>query len=240
MHEYILVSDIGKKRDSFALMLFHDNAQIVEGNKTLGTPDRVIHFYNIELIEKHQGLGYEGQADRIASVMKHPELIMNTDLLIDGTGVGDAVVELVRKRGLLPIPIIFSGGNSPIEHHAEFGNIFKDSGAKFSGIQVIDNITVPKKDLVNAGSVIMGQGRIRVAPQRWKEDFEKQLVNFKGKVNERTKKTKYEAETEQVHDDLVVVFLMGSWWILNRKEKGIREQASSQNASTGWEPDEFC
>jgi len=222
-------------------MLFHDNAQLVPGNTTLGTSDRVIHYYDIELIEKHQGLGYEGQADRIASVMKHTKLIMNTDLLIDGTGVGDAVVELVRKRKLLPIPIIFSGGNSPIEHHAEFGSVFRNSGGeKFSGIQVIDNISVPKKDLVNAGSVILGQGRIRVAPGRWKEEFQKQLINFKGKVNEKTKRTKFEAETEQVHDDLVVVFLMGAWYILNRKEKGIPEQTSNQQETTGWEPDQYC
>jgi hypothetical protein len=221
-------------------MLFHDNAQIVPGNKTLETPDRVIHFYNIELIEKYQGLGYEEQADRLATIMQNPKLRMNTDLIVDGTGVGEAAVELIRKRGLYPIPIIFSGGETHKQHYAEFGKVFSDSSGSLSGAKVIDNISVPKKDLVDAGKVMLEQGRLRVAPGRWEDDFKMQLSKFKGKINENTRRTKYEAETEQDHDDLVVCFLMGSWWIFNRKEKGIPEQTSSQNATVGWEPDDFC
>jgi len=221
-------------------MLFHDNAQLVTGNTTLETPDRVIHYYDIKLIEKYQGLGYDEQAQRIATVMQNPKLRMNTDLLVDGTGIGDAAVELIRKRGLYPIPIIFSGGDKANEHHAEFGSIFKDSNGVLSGARVINNISVPKKDLIDGGKVMLEQGRLRVAPGRWNDDFQKQLLKFKGKVNEKNRHTKYEAETEQDHDDLVVCFLMGSWWILNRKEKGIPEQTAAQNATTGWEPDDYC
>jgi len=221
-------------------MLFHDNAQLVEGNKTLETPDRVIHYYDIKLIEKYQGLGYEEQANRIATVMQNPELRMNTDLLVDGTGIGDAAVELIRKRGLYPIPIIFSGGDKANEHYAEFGSIFKDSGGGISGAKVINNISVPKKDLVDAGKVMLEQGRLRVAPSRWNDDFQKQILKFKGKVNEKNRHVKYEAETEKDHDDLVVCFLMGSWWILNRRDKGIPEQTSSQNETAGWNPNDYC
>jgi len=239
MHEYILCCDIGKKRDAFSLMLLQDNAQILDGNKTLGTPDKVIHFYDVTNIEKYHGLGYEESADRIAQVMQNPKLRLNTDLLIDGTGIGDAVVELVRKRGLYPIPIIFSGGNAPVEHNAQFGNVFKGQEGKLSGVQVIESISVPKKDLVDAGKVIIQQGRLRVAPGKWKDDFKEQLQRFKGKVNERTKNIKYEAETEGVHDDLVVVFLMGAWYILNRKEKGAQERTAAENIDIGWEPEDY-
>jgi hypothetical protein len=222
-------------------MLFHDNAQLVNGNKTLETPDRVIHYYDIEFIEKYQGLGYEEQADRLATVMQNPKLRMNTDLIVDGTGVGEAAVELMRKRGLYPIPIIFSGGEKPKEHHAKFGGVFTQlPNGQLSSAIVLENISVPKKDLVDAGKVIIEQGRIRVAPGRWNEDLQKQLLKFKGKVNEKTGRVKYEAEMEQDHDDLVVCFLMGSWWIFNRREKGIAEQTSSQTATVGWNPDDYC
>jgi len=220
-------------------MLFHDNAQIATGNATLGTPDRVIHYYDIIRIEKYQGLGYEEMADRTASLMMNPKLRLNTDLIVDGTGVGDAAVELMRKRGLLPLPIIFSGGETPKEHYVEFGSIFSRPG-NISGANIIEYISVPKKDLVDAGKVMIQQGRIRVAPGRWNEDFKLQLSKFKGRVNEATNRTKYEAEAEQVHDDLVVVYLMGAWWILYRKEKGIPEQTATKNTTVGWEPDEFC
>ena len=220
-------------------MLFYDSAQLVEGSKTLGTSDRVLHFYDIKNIEKYHGLSYEGMADRIATIMQNPQLRLNTDLLVDGTGVGDAAVELIRKRGLYPVPIIFSGGEQPREHYAEFGNVFNGSQGKISGAKILDKISVPKKDLVDAGKAMIQQGRLRVAPGRWNEDFKNQLLRFKGKVNEKTKNIKYEAETEQDHDDLVVCFLMGSWWIFNRKEKGIPEQANSQNITAGWEPIDF-
>jgi hypothetical protein len=192
-------------------MLFHDNAQIIDGNKTLESPDRVIHYYDIKRIEQYQGLGYEEMADRIANLMQNPRLRMNTDLIVDGTGIGDAAVELIRKRGLYPIVIIFSGGESPREHYAEFGSIFNTPGqGKLSGAKVLKDISVPKKDLVDAGKVMIQQGRLRIAPGKWNEAFREQLAKFKGKLNETTKRTKYEAETEQDHDDLVVCFLMGS------------------------------
>ena len=223
-------------------MLFHDNAQLVDGNKTLGSPDRVIHYYVIKKIEQYQGFGYEEMAERIDTIMQNPKLKMNTDLIVDGTGVGEAAVELIRKKGYHPIPIIFSGGESPKEHYAEFGTMFNGpkSWGNFGSAHVLKDISVPKKDLVDAGKVMIQQGRLRLAPGRWNEDFGKQLNKFKGKVNERTKNIKYEAETEQDHDDLIVCFLMACWWIFNRKEKGIPEQASSQQETTGWEPDEYC
>ena len=127
-----------------------------------------------------------------------------------------------------------------MEHHAQFGNIFKGQDSTLSGLQVIENISVPKKDLVDAGKVMIQQGRLRVAPGRWKDDFKEQLQRFKGKVNEKTKNIKYEAETEAVHDDLVVVFLMGAWWVLNRREKGAQERTAPQSETYGFEPFDYC
>jgi len=185
-------------------------------------------------------MGYEEQADRLATIMQNPKLKMNTDLLVDGTGIGDAAVELIRKRGLYPIPIIFSGGETHKVHNAAFEKVFGNTSWELAGAKVLDNISVPKKDLVDAGKVMLESGRLRIAPVRWNADFQKQLQKFKGKVNERTKNIKYEAETEQDHDDLVVCFLMGSWYILHRREKGIPEQTSKENQSAGWEPMDYC
>jgi hypothetical protein len=164
---------------------------------------------------------------------------MNTDLVVDGTGVGDAAIELMRKRGLCPVPVIFTGGNAPKEHYSSMGEVF-NTGGKYFGTKILKEISVPKKDLVLAGNLLLQQGRIRVAPGRWNEDFKKQLAKFKGKINENTGRMKYEAETAEDHDDLVVCFLMGAWWILNRKDRNtIREQQVPGNESTGWEPADY-
>ncbi|MDR2095874.1 MAG: hypothetical protein LBP76_10220, partial [Treponema sp.] len=232
--------DIAKKRDYFALMIFHDNAQIINGNKILESPDRVLHYYDIKKIEQYQGLGYEEMAARIAVILNNPQLRMNADLVVDGTGVGEAAVELMRKRGLYPIPVIFGGGDAPREHYAGMGEVFGGGGGPLSGAKILKDISVPKKDLVAAGNILLQQGRVRAAPGRWNEDFKRQLSKFKGKVNESAKHTKYEAETERDHDDLVVCFLMGAWWILNRRERGANpERASPGKETAGWEPDDY-
>jgi hypothetical protein len=236
MTEYIITCDIARKRDYFAIMVIRDNAQIVDGSETLGTADKVIHYYEIKLIEQYQGLGYEEMADRVLDIMGNTALKFNADLVVDGTGVGDAAVEMMRKRGLNPVPIIFSGGDAPREHYTDFGTVF---GGGF-GAKVLKDISVPKKDLVAAGTVMIQQGRLRIAPGRWNEELRKQLAAFKGKVNEKTGNRRYEAETEADHDDLVVCFLMGAWWIFHRRDRDdIPERRLEGNDDAGFEPADY-
>jgi hypothetical protein len=238
MNEFILSADIAKKRDYFALMLFRDTAAVIDGNRTLETADKVIHYFDITNIEQYQGMGYEEMADRILTVMSNPRLKLNTTLLVDGTGVGEAAVELMRKRGLYPIPIIFSGGGEARERYADIGEVFNKN--KLSGARVLKEISVPKEDLVTAGAVLLGQGRVRAAPGRWTEQFKTQLAKFKGRVNEKTGRMKYEAETEGDHDDMVVCYLMGAWWILHRHNKAWgAERRIEKNKSSGWEPADY-
>lgn len=237
MNEFVLCADIARKRDFFAILAFQDNAQIKQGNRLLEAPDRIIHTYDIVLIEKYQGMGYEEMAERLAALSNHIRLRNNSDLVVDGTGVGDAAIELIRKQGLSPVPIIFSGGESYSEKYAAFGQVFKGTPSELSRIQTLKEIVVPKKDLVAAGSVLLQQKRIRLAPGRWKEEFEKQLAGFRGRVNEKTRNIKYEALTESVHDDLVVCYLMGAWWLRHRAAKNdIPEELSEKEETAGWNP----
>jgi hypothetical protein len=240
MHEYVVTVDIAKKRDFFALMVFFDNTVIEPGNRELDAPDRLLHFYDIQRIEMYQGIGYEEMAGAVLRVMSHTRLALNADLVVDGTGVGEAAVELMRKKGLYPVPIIFGGGEEPRERYAGMGEVFGAKGA-FGAARILKEISVPKKDLVSAGSVLLQGGRVRVAPGRWNDEFRKQLSAFKGKVNEATGRRRYEAETEADHDDLVVCYLMGAWWILNRRERGENPERVLPGAgdTAGWEPGEY-
>jgi hypothetical protein len=240
MNEYILTADIAKKRDMFALMLFRHSARIVAGNKLLQTPDRLLHSWDVTNIEQYQGMGFDDMAERIRVIMEHPNLKLNTTLLVDGTGIGDAAVELIRKKGMYPIPVIFSGTGAVREHFAGMGEVFNNTSGRLSGARVLKEIVIPKTDLVTAGAVLMQQGRLRVAKGRWTEQFKLQLTKFKGKVNEKTGRVRYEAETEGDHDDMVVCYLMGAWWILNRYTSG-REQDIITDAgnTSGWEPADY-
>jgi hypothetical protein len=223
-------------------MLFRDSPEIIPGHEGLASPDRVIHFYDITNIEQYQGLRYEDMAGRVHAVMENPALKNNADLVVDGTGVGDAAVELIRKRGLSPVPIVFTGGGAAREVHEELGKIFGPQQAgSLRMLRAVREIRVPKKDLVAAGAVLMQQGRLRVAPGRWKEDFLRQLGKFKGKVSKETGNRKFEAESEGDHDDLVVNYLMGAWWILNRRGKGGIEERrlGAKEDTAAWEPGDY-
>lgn len=239
MKEYAVLVDIARKRDFTGIMVMKDFPEVVPEIKAIGTGPRVIHFYDIVHIEKFQGLRYQEIADRVAAVTDHSDLRNNSDLLVDGTGIGDAAVELMRGKSLYPLPIIFTASGQAREVYSDMGSVFGESG-RLNAARVIKEIHVPKADLVAAGTLLLQQRRLRVAPGRWADEFRKQLENFRGKVNEKTGRTKYEADTEAIHDDLVVCYLMGAWWFTNRKGKNeIPEREIADNRSAGFDPMDF-
>ncbi len=197
MTEYIAAFDIAKKRDYFAGMVF-------KREKPVLGDEQEAEFLDLVHIEQHGNIEYSAMADIVYNVMEHAQLKNNADLLVDGTGVGEAAIELMRKKLLEPTPIIFTGGKLASE-------IKPVDGSK-------GGWSVPKADLVAAGQIIMQQRRLRVADGlRWSDDFKRQLEGFKGKVNENTMRRSYNSETEDLHDDLVVCYLMAAWWFLREK-----------------------
>jgi hypothetical protein len=239
MNEYIVSVDIAKKRDFTTIMITKDSPMIVDGKVILDQVDRAVHYFDVVHIDQFQGLTYPDIADTVTKLMSHSSIQNNADLLVDGTGVGEAAVDIMRLNALSPIPIVFTGGSQEREVHAEMGSIFQTTQGKLAGASVVKEIHVPKVNLVSAGKLLIQQRRLRVAPGlKWGPAFEKQLMGFRGKVNEN--KVKYEAETEDTHDDLVVVFLMTAWWIgrQRRSERDMVISAKNEQLSD-WNPMDF-
>lgn len=242
MKEYAVIVDIAKKRDYTAIMVMRDSPEVVTGKPILNTSDRVIHFFDIAHIEMFQGLTYPEIIERVQFIMDFADIRNNADLVIDGTGVGEAPVDLLRASGFYPNSIVFTGGTQVRFVYSDVGGVFKGAPGQLLGAQTVREIHVPKADLVSAGVVILQQGRLRVAPSlRWAEAFRKQLEAFRGKVNEKTNRIAYEAKTEADHDDLVVCYLMGCWWFRNRKGSDeIPEQTMERELiSNDWDPFNF-
>lgn len=118
-------------------------------------------------------------------------------LLVDGTGVGKAVVDLMRERGLRPISIVITGG---------------------------DNVTaaghnkhVPKRDLIGALQVLMQSGQLKVA--RGLRDgltLERELRNYKYTLSQSAHDTYNAREGE--HDDLVLAACLSAWGAQRKRE----------------------
>ena len=236
MNEYLSVWDIAKRRDFTTGFTCKVTPEILDGNARASSPDRIVNFLDILKIDKFNNISYPETVNRIALRMSHRDLVSNCDLLVDGTGVGEAVVDLLRERNLAPIPILFTGGTDAKAVYADFGTVF---GGSFRGLQAVKEWRVPKADLVAAGQLVAQQGRVRIAQGiRYADDFRTQMEGFRGKVNEATGRKKYENENDEIHDDMVVCYLMAAWWMVQGqgaaavKERRITEDTTAPT----WEP----
>ncbi len=109
-------------------------------------------------------------------------------LVIDETGVGRPVVDMVRAANIPAIikPYTITGGESP----GAAGN------------------TVPKKNLVGAIQVPLQAGRLKIAPGLMLADtLAKELELFRVKVT-TNREEQYAAWRERDHDDLVLALAL--------------------------------
>lgn len=236
--EFICAVDVGKKQDPSTIQIYRISPTVRRMPEETGRPDEIVNYLDLVYQSKFLGLRYTELVKLLLDLLKRLSMINKSQLLVDGTGIGEAVVDIMRDERLMPIPIVFTGGGSVRPVYASFGRIFQ-SNKSFSGGSVLKEIHVPKEDLVHAGKIIMEQGRLRIAPNvDHAEDFKKQLMGFKGKVNEKTGRRKYENETDTIHDDLVVTYLMASWWMMYRKAT-VEERVIQGNATADWDPHKF-
>lgn len=243
MKEYTIAVDLAKKRDFYAVIVFQNVQTIIPGSKLLGSADRTIMEYDIVYIDKAKELRYPEMVERTVRIAGYSKIKNNYDLLVDGTGVGEAVVDYLREAGLYPIPIIFTSGTQVNEIYEDIGKVFGDIGGdRLQSARTLKELRIPKEDLISAGRILLEQGRVHIAKGvKYRDDFEDQMMSFTGKLNEVTKHTKYEAEDEEVHDDLVVCYSMGSWWGLHSHSiDGFKEKIlPPRGHSTAWEPADY-
>lgn len=114
----------------------------------------------------------------------------DTTLVVDGTGVGAAVVDIFRY-GDVPCdlyPVLITGGAKKDRNH------------------------VPKRDLIGALQVALQRGQLEIARQT--QDTEAlllELQNYRVKIDERTAHDSYNARSG-AHDDLVLSLALAVWW----------------------------
>ena len=138
---------------------------------------------------------YPAIVDRLAMLMEHEDLKGNSTLVVDATGVGRPVVQMMQERGLHPVPVVVVGGTKE--------SIDDDDGT----------FRVPKKIIVSSLQVLFQQRRLKVSKSLpLVPAFLKELDNFKMKKNIDTGNTSYEAWRASEHDDLVFAVGLGAWY----------------------------
>jgi hypothetical protein len=171
---FVLGADIGQAHDYTALVLLEH----------VGDELHVRYIKRLNL-----GTSYPDQVARIAQLAASPELGQDVVVVVDGTGVGRAVVDIL-KLALKPldvplVSITITGGTT----------MTRTSRVEWS---------VPKRDLIGAAQVALQQKRLRIAASLSQaQTLVDELVAYRVKISEDGHDS-YGNGRDQPHDDLVL------------------------------------
>jgi hypothetical protein len=181
--------DIGQAVDPTAIIVVE--SYLPEPERT---EDRPEIQHQIRWIEKVPlGTSYLQVVERITVVAERCVFIGHPTMVVDATGVGRPVVDMLRKRSKASLrAVTFTGGDKE-----------KKSDAYSS--------RVPKRDLVTALEVVLQSRRLHVVPDcPLQEDLAAELQSFEVNLNARGHDT-YDGASGK-HDDLVSALMLALWY----------------------------
>jgi hypothetical protein len=178
--------------DALAPMPLH-RARTIEAHT--GRPEKpVIAARHLERFPLHTP--YPAIVERVVAILHTEPLAQRaTALVVDQTGVGAPVIDLLRAADLgtaALIPVTITAGTTVTREHHEYG--------------------VPKRDLVSAVAVLLESRRLQIAetlPEA--RTLVKELSGFQRKITRLGNDT-YEAWREGQHDDLVLAVALAGWF----------------------------
>ena len=150
-------------------------------------------------------------------------------LVVDFTGVGRPVVDLLRKRATARnyrgkiIPVVIAASNTTLRQKTEARG---------------HHWTVPKCDLISALNVLSQSRQLRTANPRKDplvKAFHEELAAFERKVTRSANET-YNARSGK-HDDLVIAVSLAAWWLLRYGSRRLQMYTGGQDAppTRGWQ-----
>lgn len=122
-------------------------------------------------------------------------------LIVDGTGVGDPIVDqlLAVPLAAIPVPIRITGGSTWRRD-------------KWPGAATVQAYWVAKSLLVSTVQVLLQSGRLRIVPTlSLARDLEAELLNFEVKISEVGNES-CGAWRSGTHDDLVLACALALWF----------------------------
>ena len=201
---YYVGLDLGQSADYTALAV----VQSVKGRTEGGSFKTGLHLRHLERYPLRTS--YTTIADGVVGVMGSKALNADeydparprvarpkVELLVDKTGVGRGVTDILKERGLRFTGIVIHGGEST----------HKTDGAHH----------VPKKDLVAALEVPFDRGTLKIAEglELWPA-LREELQAFRRKQNPKTAHVSFEHWRDSDHDDLVLAVAMACWGATSR------------------------
>jgi len=207
--------DIGRLQDYTAISVVQVKfykAKVVAGALPEWSfdPRDVIPVFEVPLLERFQA-PYRQTLTRLQEIFDFPQLFLNErEIIIDATGIGDAVLEMAYEMDMDVTPIVITGGDQ-----ARYGD---------------ERFYVPRKELVDALVVAFQSRRIRVSPDlddRLTAQLETEMNNLQIKRSPTTARETYEAISDLKHDDMAMSLAMGIWRAMQDHHREIAYQETS-------------
>jgi len=209
--------DLGQAHDYSAISIIEQEIKLHElkpGWRPIN-PEIIDNTYLVRYLERFKlGTPYPLIVEKIARLMEEPVMAREGKLIVDATGVGAPVVDMMRLRKLRPVCITITGG--------------------YEVTKTKDGYHVPKAELVSALAVLFHSKRIKISGQLSEaKSLKREVLSFKYKIDRDTGHTSYGAEAETERDDIVLSVSLASWYAM----RGKYNRASIPN-SQPWAADE--
>lgn len=200
MPEYFVGLDLGQSQDYTALSVVERNPLPIEADAKTAK-DGKKYTYGVRYLKRwHLGTSYTNIVADVDKLMGQINL-KDSKLVIDGTGVGRAVVDMFRVGKL----------------KAQAVSITITAGTLVT--PVAGGFNVCKKDLVGVMQLLLQTQRLKIAPGLPEAKvLTKELSTFRVKVTAAANET-FEAWRERDHDDMVFAVALPAWYAERGKRK---------------------
>ncbi len=175
--------DLGQKRDHSALVVVE---RVDHGMAFQGAAYRSILVRYVERMRL--GLPYPAVVQRVSEIVRSQELRDKCSLVVDATGVGAPVVDMLREArlGCNLTPVTISGGEG-------------GSGK-----------VVSKQDLMAGVQVLLEKGQLRIGRLKEREQLKRELMDVRMSRG-NAGRMRIGADGSGEHDDLVIALALACW-----------------------------
>ena len=184
---HVLGLDLGQQSDFSALAVLEDTDAYLSDEAGWVSTYAVRHLHRWPLKTKYPSI----VAD-VADMLKDKRLL-DPILVVDGTGVGTAVCDLLDDAGLgIPVRRVVITGGLKVSHDED------------------GSYHVPKKELVSVLQTLLQTKRLTIARLPERETLVRELLEFKVKISAALNEI-YGSWRERAHDDLVLAVALACW-----------------------------
>ena len=161
--------------------------------------------YKVAGLERMRGIDYPVIIKRLEDILNTPPICWgNIHLVVDRTGVGRPIVDMMFEHNLNPVGVSITGSDKPTHEYLNQWNTRQAC-------------TCPKRDLVfNLALMIQNGELIGLSSLPLAQVLAIEMMSMTAKIDSRTGYDSYGAERAGEHDDLTLALCLAAWWAQNK------------------------